>query len=568
MTESTAVKAKKGAMQRFLDVIEGVGNRLPEPTILFIGLVGAVLLVAAILSTLGVVVETPTGAFPINNLIGNAPVELQNPRNGEVIASYSSGWQYLLHTLTPNFVGFAPFGMVLVIMIGIGVAEHCGLIGAAVRKLVLSAPARLVTPAVVFAGVMANIAADAGFFVLIPLGPIVFYGLGRHPLAGLAAAFAGVSGGFSANIVITSLDPLLGGFTLAAAGVGDAIVGTDFADTLNIATMNYYFLIASTFLVVAIGTLVVEKVVEPHLGPYSRPEGVSIPEMPDQTPPEEVKALRWAGITFLGFVALIAWMSIPVVSDVPLLGVLSTASLPAEQIMAIEARYGSVNFTHSPLFQTQVIVSLLFFMFMLPGLTYGVVAGKFRSGADFVRTMEQAMSSMIGYIVIVFFMAQFVAYFNSSNIGVLIAMQGAALLELVPSDTTVGTVILIFGFVLLAGFINLFMGSASAKWAILAPIFVPIMMTVNVSPAATQMLYRIGDSSTNIITPLMTYFAFVMTVGAKYQPRFGIGTLVSLMLPFSVAFLICWTLMFLAWALIGLPLGPGAEIFFAPPAGQ
>ncbi|MCP4819510.1 MAG: AbgT family transporter, partial [Shimia sp.] len=229
-------------------------NRLPHPTILFIWLCLGILALTAVLSALGVSVETATGTYAVNNLIGNDPIDLQNPRNGQVVASYASGWQYLFSTLTPNFVNFAPFGMVVVIMIAIGVAEHSGLIGATIRKLVVSVPAALVTPTVVFAGVMANIAADAGYFVLIPLGALVFWGLGRHPLAGLAAAFAGVSGGFSANLVITSLDPLLGGFTQPAAAVGDSILGTDFAANLNIATMNYYFLIVSTFLVVLVGT--------------------------------------------------------------------------------------------------------------------------------------------------------------------------------------------------------------------------------------------------------------------------------------------------------------------------
>jgi aminobenzoyl-glutamate transport protein len=275
--------------------------------------------------------------------------------------------------------------------------------------------------------------------------------------------------------------------------------------------------------------------------------------------------LRWAGIVLLIYVVVVVLMLIPVDATVaPLLGALSTATLPPDQYAAIEARYGSVGFTHAPFFGTDIIVTVLFFMFLLPGLAYGIVVKKITSGVDFVHTMEEAMRGMASFIVLVFFMAQFVAYFNASNVGVLIAMEGAELLELVPHDTMLGTIGLIIGFVVLAGIINLFMGSASAKWAILAPIFVPIMMTVNMTPAATQMLYRIGDSSTNIITPLMTYFAFVIVIGEKYQKDFGIGSLVSLMLPFSVLFLIGWTILFLAWGLLGLPLGPNSEIFFTP----
>ncbi|MEM8959024.1 MAG: AbgT family transporter [Pseudomonadota bacterium] len=568
MTDSASETMRRGAMQRFLDIVEVVGNKLPHPTMMFIALIGIVLAVAALLSGAGVVVDTATGSYPINNLIGNGTVDLQNPRNGEVMASYSSGWNYLLSTLTPNFTGFAPFGMVLVIMIAIGVAEHGGLIGTAMRKLVLSAPTRLIAPTVIFAGVISNIAADAGYLVMIPLGPIVFMSVGRHPLAGLAAAFAGVSGGFSANLVVSSLDPLLGGFTQAAAATGDGLLGTNFAETMNIATMNYYFLVVSTFLVVGVGTIVVEWIVEPHLGTYdttNAPLDEQMPDEPSRITDDEARGLRVAGIVFLAYAALVVWMTVPVKSAIPLLGVLSTASLPVEALAAIEARYGGVGVTHAPLFETQIIVSVLFFMFLLPGLGYGIASGKFRSGDDFVASMENSVRLMVSFIVLVFFMAQFVAYFNASNIGVLLAMQGAELLELVPTDTGVGFTGLIFGFVFLAGFINLFMGSASAKWAILAPIFVPVMMTVDITPAATQMLYRIGDSSTNVITPLMTYFAFVMAVGGKYSPNFGIGSLASLMIPISIAFMLSWTLLFLIWAFAGLPLGPGSPVFFAPP---
>lgn len=562
----TEDEKKPGALERFLNMVESIGNRLPHPTILFIGLTVAVLLLTAVLSSFGISVETTTGTYPINNLLGNGPVEIQDPRNGQIVSTYENGWQYIFGTLTPNFVNFAPFGMVVVIMIAIGVAEHSGLISASIRKLVVSVPARLVTPTVVFAGVLANVAADAGYFVLIPLGPLVFWGLGRHPLAGLAAAFAGVSGGFSANLVITSLDPLLGGFTQPAAAIGDGFIGTDFAETMNIATMNYYFLVVSTFLVVIVGTLVVERLVEPHLGAYAPPEGADVPEMTDQVSAEESKALRRAGFALLAYVAVVVWTTIPVNSGIPLLGVFSTASLPADQIEALIARYGALNFTHGPVFETQIIVSLLFFFFIIPGIAYGRSIGAFRTGAAFVYTMESAAKSLASFVVMVFFMAQFIAYFNASNIGVLIAMKGVELLELLPSGSTASVVMLIFGFVLLSGFINLFMGSASAKWAILAPVFVPVMMTVGVTPAATQMLYRIGDSSTNIITPLMTYFAFVITIGSKYRPGFGIGSLVSLMLPISIAFALSWTILFLIWALLGLPIGPGSDIFFKVPS--
>lgn len=557
---------KTGALQKFLNIIEGVGNKLPHPTIMFMGLIVFLLFLSAVFSVMGVVVEAPSGKFPINNLVGQNPVEIQDPRTGEISASFANGWQYLMDTMTPNFIDFAPFGLVMVIMIAIGVSEHSGLIVAAVRKMVLGAPQRLITPVVVLAGVLSSIASDAGYLVLVPLGAVVFYGIGRHPLAGLAGAFAGVSGGFSANLAITSLEPLLGGFTLAAAKTGDAMVGTNFGETMNIATMNYYFLVASTFLIVLVGSLVVEKIVEPRLGEFNPETGVDIDPPPKELTETENKALGWAGITLVVYLTLLILMVIPVDTKLPLVGSLSTQTLPAEQYQQIQERFGSVGITHAPLFKTNVIVTALFFMFFLPGLTYGIVVQKIQKGTDLVDTMEKSMVSMASFIVLVFFMAQFVAYFNASNFGILLAMKGAQILEIVPHNSLVGKIGLVVGFVFLTSFINLFMGSASAKWAILAPIFIPIMMTVHMSPAATQMLYRIGDSSTNIITPLMTYFAFVIVIGKKYQKDFGIGSLVSLMLPFSLFFLLGWTILFVGWGLMGLPLGPNSEIFFALPA--
>ena len=558
--------AKKSLLERFLDLVEGVGNRLPHPTIMFMGLIFFLLILTAVFSSLGIVVETPGGKFPINNLLGQSPVQIQDPRTGEVVAGYANGWHYLAETVTPNFINFAPFGMVMVIMIAIGVSENSGLIVAAVRKLVLGAPRKMITPVIVMAGVLSSIASDAGYLVLVPLGAVVFYGVGRHPLAGLAAAFAGVSGGFSANIAITSLEPLLGGFTLAAAKTGDALVGTNFAETMNIATMNYYFLLASSLLIVIAGTLVVEKIVVPHLGTFEPEPDLEIDQHPDELSPEENRGLKWAAVTLLAYIAVLVLTLIPVDSGFPLLGSLSTQSLPPEQLELIRQRFGSVGVTHAPFFNTNSIVTALFFMFFLPGLAYGLAAKKIGSGADLVKTMEDSMKGMASFIVLVFFMAQFVAYFNASNFGILLAMKGAELLELVPHQSLAGAIGLVVGFVLLSAFINLFMGSASAKWAILAPIFVPVMMTVQMTPAATQMLYRICDSCTNIITPLMTYFAFIIVIGRKYQKDFGIGSLVSLMLPFSFAFLAGWTVLFLIWGLLGLPLGPNTGIFFDLPA--
>lgn len=502
-------KQKRGLFQKSLDRIETIGNKLPHPVTLFAVLAIIVLAVSALLANLGISVEHPGQEGEI--------VEVKNLLNAE-------GIQYIFASMVDNFIGFAPLGVVLVTMLGIGVAERTGLISAVLRGFVLSIPKFLITGGLVFAGIMSSVASDAGYVVLPPLGAVIFIALGRHPLAGLAAAFAGVSAGFSANLLLSATDAMLGELTIAAA----SIIDPGYAEGMNIA-MNYYFIIVSVFLLTIVGAVVTEKVVEPRLGEY---KGEFREEMTSLTSLEK-KGLLWAGITTL-------------------VGVILTALLIVPENGVLRGEDGGI--VQSPFMSSLVpIITILFF---LPGLAYGIATKNIKSDKDVAAQMSDTMASMGVFIVLAFTAGQFVAYFAESNMGMVLGVYGAQALE----SMSLTGIPLIIGFVIVVGIINLFIGSASAKWAMLAPVFVPIMMQLGYSPELTQMAYRIADSSTNIITPLMTYFAIVIAFAQKYDKKMGIGTLISVMFPYSIFFMIFWTLMLIVWMLFGLDLGPASPI--------
>jgi aminobenzoyl-glutamate transport protein len=410
-------------------------------------------------------------------------------------------------------------------MVGIGVAEGSGLLTALIRFLVLRAPRRLITVAVVASGVFSHVASEAGYVILIPLAAAMFLALGRHPMAGLAAAFAGVSGGFGANFVITSVDPVLAGLSESAAQILDPAL------TVSPAA-NLYFMGASALLITAAGTWVTERIVEPRLGPYT---GALKPEPLDELQPKERRGLAWAA---LGLIALLT--------------ALALATLPAGGVL----RHEGAPLLRSAFFNG--LITAIMLAFLVPGFLYGVAVGTIRSDKDVVRHMVSSMSHMATYIVLVFFAAQFVYSFGHSNLGLILAIDGAQLLR----GIGLTGVPLLVGFVVLSAFINMFMGSASAKWAIMAPVFVPMFMLLGYHPALTQAVFRIGDSITNVITPMMSYFALIVTFAAKYDERYGIGTIISTMLPYSVVFAVLWTCAMVAWVLLGLPVGPDGPIHY------
>lgn len=502
---------KRSLLLRLLDRVEQVGNRLPHPATLFAIFAALIVGLSEVVLRLGVTGIHPGTGEQIH------PVSLFN----------AAGVRFMWSQAEHNFVHFPPLGLVLVAMIGIGVAEGSGLITALLRQLVLSAPRRLVTAAVIAAGILSHLAASAGYIVLIPLGAMIFLAFRRHPMAGLAAAFCGVSGGFGANFLIGSIDPILAGLSQSAA----QLVSPEM--TLSPA-INFYFMVASAFLVVIVGTIVTERIVEPRLGTYTG----DAPAV-DRLTPLERKGLLAAGASSLLLIGL---------------GLLLT--LPEGAILR-DPTTGAL--LKSP-FMSGLITAILLF-FLVPGVVYGVVVGTVRSDKDVLKHMTASMKGLAAYIVLVFFAAQFVFYFKQSNMGVLLAIKGAELLK------TVGLtgIPLLLGFVFVSAFVNLFMGSASAKWAIMAPIFVPMLMLVGYHPGVTQAAFRIGDSLTNIVTPMMSYFALIVAYAQKYDERYGMGTIISTMVPYTVALGIAWTLLLAVWMLLGLPIGPGAPILL--PAG-
>ena len=500
----------------FLGTVERVGNKLPDPAVLFI----ALLFIVWVLSW----------------LLSYVTFDVVDPRSGQalVIQNLLTGRSFteFLSVMVTNFSHFHPVGVVLVAMLGIGVAEHTGFINAAIRSLLNVTPAKLLTPMVILVGIVSHSAVDAGYVLVIPLGGVIFYAAGRHPLAGIAAAFAGVSGGFSANFVPSSLDPLLQGLTQAGAHILDTSV---VVNPLN----NYFFTTASSVLIVSLGWYITDKIVEPRIN-ATKVDGDAedLPEMHDLQDNER-KGLRWALISMLVGI-----------------GIMIVTALPADS--AWRAADGEMTSSTAPMMRS--IVSLIFLLFLVPGVVFGIVSGSMKSSKDMIVGMTHSMHSMAYYLVIMFFIAQFVYAFGQSNLGVLLALKGAEFLKALNA----GASITIVGIVILTAVVNIFVGSASGKWGLLAPIFVPMLMSLGISPDLTQAAYRVGDSSTNIITPLMPYFPLVVVYCQRYVKSTGIGTLTAMMLPYSMSFLLLWTIFLLIYYAIGLPLGIGASYTYPP----
>jgi aminobenzoyl-glutamate transport protein len=502
---------KKSLMQRFLNLVERGGNALPHPATLFLGFAVITLIISWIGSMLG--------------------WQILHPANGEVISVKNllsgDGLHFILEKTVVNFTDFAPLGIVLVAMLGIGIAESSGLIGVAIRLLVLSAPKSLLTFVLVFAGIMSNMASDIGYVLLIPMAGVIFIAVGRHPIVGMAAAFAGVSGGFSANLFLGTIDPLLAGLSEEAAQIIDP------AYVVN-PTANYYFMIVSTFLISFLGTWVTEKIVAPRFGKY-QPDGEEETMALEKLTKKEKKGLLYSGLTFLVFLGLILW-----------------GAIPEDGVMRSED--GSL--LHSPLLRG--VVTLLFVVAGAMGVVYGAVVGKFKNDADVMKGMAESMKALATYIVLVFFAAQFVAYFKESNLGIVLAVNGAEALK----AANLNIYVLMILFILFAAFINMLMGSASAKWAIMAPVFIPIFMLMGYSPELSQVVFRIGDSVTNIISPMMSFFALIIAFVQKYDKNAGIGTIISTMIPFSIIFFIGWTILLMAWIYFDIPLGPDSPLYY------
>lgn len=503
------MQKKKSLMQHFLGFVERGGNALPHPASLF----AILAILALILSMIGYYLDWSA----------------LHPATGEVVKTVNllskDGVHRIILEMVDNYTGFAPLGIVMVALLGIGIAESSGLISAAIRLMVQKSPAKLLTFVIVFAGILSNIASDLGYVLIIPLGAIIFHSVGRHPIAGMAAAFAGVSGGFSANLFIGTIDPLLAGLSTEAARIIDP-------EYYVLPTANFFFMVASTFVIAISGTWVTEKFIEPRLGQYV---GDVLPEPMERLNPTEKKALKWV-IFVIGL-----WVAI--------------------LIMGLAPNEGFLRGPENSLLKSPILkgfIAFLFFLCATMGVVYGFITGKFKSDSDVVKGMVDSFKTLAAFLVLVFFAAQFVAYFKWSNLGLIIAIKGAAGLQ----EMNMGLIPLLLMFVVLSGFINMFMGSASAKWAILGPVFIPMFMLLGYSPELSQAVFRIGDSVTNIISPMMSFFALIIVYFEKYDKKAGIGTLISTMLPYTLVFAVLWSALLIIWVIFNLPLGPGAGIYY------
>jgi len=600
-------KQKTNWVNKFLHYVEKIGNALPHPASLF-----------AIFALLIIVISGVISFFDIS---------ATHPGTGEVVTPFNlisrEGLHMILTEMVYNFTSFAPLGVVLVALLGIGVAEGSGLISSALRLLVISAPKKILTFVVVFAGILSNTASEVGYVVLVPLSAIIFLAVGRHPLAGLAAAFAGVSGGYSANLLLGTIDPLLSGLSQEAAQI------IDLEYTVNPAA-NFYFMFVSTFLIALTGTWITEKIIVPRLGEYT---GDAKPEQIGALNSAEKKGLRYALITLIGICAILVWGVAPSnynVTNEVTQGDLKDVSITeegaalinsnaewldnlsegayiqgnlSEKIIQIKSKENTKDgilitavsdkpfkldffkkegvfhlkllepthtwggflrdrntdgVLHSPFMKG--IVALIFIIAALMGIAYGFGAGTIKNDSDVVNGMSKSMETLGSYIVLVFFAAQFVAYFKWTNLGLIFAINGASFL----GSINLSPYLLMLGFILITAVINMVMGSASAKWTIMAPVFIPMFMLLGYSPELTQLVYRIGDSVTNIISPMMSYFALIVSFMVRYDKKAGIGTIISTMLPYSFGFLIVWSILLFAWLIFGLPIGPDSPVYITP----
>ena len=505
-------------LNRILDKVERVGNKLPDPAVMFFGLLVIVWVLSYLLAGINF--------NAIHPLTGNN-VEITNLLAGDKMADF-------LANMVNTFMGFAPLGVVLVAMLGVGVAERSGFINVAIKLMLNVTPKMLLTPVLILIAIVSHTAVDAGYVLVIPLGGVIFYAAGRHPLAGIAAAFAGVSGGFSANFVPSAIDPLLQGYTLAAAQIYDPSIQLN---PLN----NYFFTAASSLVVVAVGWFLTDKVIEPRLKKTATIDGdqEDMPVLDDVTPRDR-KAFYAATLTMV--LGLVALFFAATAENTPLAD-------PTGELKSYAA----------PLMQ--MIVPLIFLLFIVPGIVHGYISGNFKNSQDVIKAMSKSMEDMAYYMVMAFFCALFIKAFGDSNLGTLLSIKGAQFL----SSLQLSGGVTMVGLIMLVAFINLFLGSSSAKWALLSPIFVPMLMQLGYSPDLTQAAYRVGDSVSNIITPLLPYFPLVVLYCQRYVKGTGIGSLVAMMLPFTFTLLILWSAFLIIYWMIGFPLGIQANYIY--PAG-
>ena len=519
-------RAADGVQKGILGWIERTGNKLPDPAFIFLYLIGALVVVSILANLMGLSALHPTKTNEDGSALVIAAASLLSAEN----------IRKLWVDMPKTFTHFHPLGYVLVVMLGAGIAERSGLFAAAMRGAVRNAPTALLTPMVALTAMVGNLAADAAYVVLIPLAGVLYAAAGRHPIAGIAASFAGVSGGFSANLFPGQLDALLFGITEQA---GEALLPAYDAVIVG----NWYFIAGMTVFYLPVIWFVTDRIIEPRLGGFT-PQTASHASAAEADAPltdDQKKGLGRAGLAMLAVVAL--WTFMTIGPGTPLLD-------QSQSDLALKM---------TPLFRS--MVAMFFILFLAAGWAYGAAAGTVKGHRDIVRMMSEAMGDLAYYLVLAFFAAHFVAMFNWSNLGLIFAVHGAGAIEAagLPMPVTLGFI------VLLTGLVNLFVGSASAKWALLAPVLIPMLMLLSVSPEATTAAYRVGDSATNIITPLMVYFPLILTFCQRWKPEFGLGSLTATMVPYSIWLLLSGLFLIVVWVSLGVPMGPGAPVGFELP---
>lgn len=509
----SAKDAPKGAMQKILDVVERVGNKVPHPAIIFLGLIAIVLVLAHVLTMMGVSV-TYQVIDPETNKVGETTTAARSLLNVD-------GIRFMYTSLIPNFMGFTAVGLMIVAMVGAGVAEESGLVKALIRKLVAVSPPKALTYILVFAGILSSVAADAGYLVLIPLAGTAFISIGRHPLAGLAAGFASVAGAFTVNMLIKPLDAVLTEFTNDAIHLVDPTISIDL-------TANVWFSIVSVLFLTIVITLITERIIEPRLGEFKGETPKD--EAGAELTPDESRGLLFALFGLVGVLGLFALLTLP--PGAPLRNPTTGAIV------------GNSPFMNG-------LIAVIMVLFMVTGAAFGFGAGTFKGINDIIKAMEKAIGNLGSLIFLLLIISQFIAYFNYTNMATILAVKMADGLK----DSHIGPLPLLVGFIFVVAILDLLITGAIAKWAIFAPVFVPVFIRLGIAPESVLAAYRIGDSPVNMITPLNAYFVMVVAFAQKYEKNSGVGTLVALMLPYLVGIFVLWTVLFIVWYMLGLPWG-------------
>ncbi len=532
--------ASMSGMQKFLSVVERVGNKVPHPAVIFLLLLALVVAFSQVLHMTGATVTyeviVPKAApdmveindpmyYGMGTPLGYGSIDEKQCHIETRTAQARSlltveGLRFMYTSLIPNFMAFTAVGLIIVAMLGVGVAEESGLIKALIRKLVVIAPPKLLVYIMVFVGILSSIAADAGYLVLIPLAGAAFISVGRHPLAGLAAGFAAVAGAFTVNMLIKPLDAVLVEFT------NDAIGLVDPEKSIGLASNLWFSVVSVLFLTIVIA-VITERVIEPRLGKY---EGER-PDDGDATlSSEEKRGLKLAGLGLLGVLVFFGLLSLPEGSPL--------------RDAETGALIGNTPFMNG-------LIAFIASVFLVSGFAYGIGAGTMKKGTDVIKAMEKAVSTLGSLIFLLFIIAQFIAFFNYSNMATILAVSLSNAL----TGANVGPLWLLLGFIVVVVILDFLITGAIAKWAIFAPIFVPLLMRLGVEPESVLAAYRVADSPINMITPLNAYFALVVVFCQKYDRQAGVGTVVALMLPYVAVLLVLWTLLFVVWQVFGLPWG-------------